>query len=469
MLSGLKNNALNTVEKKAAASLASIFGLRMLGLFLIMPVIAVYGQDYIDYSPFLIGVAIGAYGLTQAILQIPMGWVSDRIGRRPVIVGGLLVFALGSVVAAMADTLMGVIIGRALQGAGAIASAILALASDCSRDEQRPKVMAVIGLCIGLSFALALVLGPWLGGIVGMSGLFWFTAVSALLAIVLVLTVTPQPVNKTPKRDLVPVPTELMRLLKQPQLIQLNVGVFVLHLVLTAWFVTLPVTLVNAGLAAEQHGWLYFPTLLLSFVVMVPLMLQAIRKQRQLPTFRVAIGLLLAAMAVIAYFADSLWWLVIGVWIFFIGFNYLEASLPAMLAQYAPAGSKGSASGIYTSCQFFGAFVGGVAGGWLYTIQGMTGVVLFCILLLLIWLAVSFYMRPLAGVANLSFVTPVLNQQQAEALAESLAELPGVREAVVIANEQTTYLKVTRDGFEQQAAVATIARYEAQAQQSSPA
>lgn len=455
----MKKHALNTVEKKAAASLASIFGLRMLGLFLIMPVIAVYGQDYIDYSPILIGMAIGAYGLTQAILQIPMGWVSDRIGRRPVIVGGLLVFALGSVVAAMADTLTGVIIGRALQGGGAIASAILALASDCSRDEQRPKVMAAIGLCIGLSFALALVLGPWLGGILGMSGLFWFTAVCALLAIVLVLTVTPTPVNKTPKRDLVPVPTELKRLFKQPQLVQLNIGIFILHLVLTAWFVTLPVALVNAGLAAEQHGWLYLPTLLLSFVVMVPLMLQAIRKQRQLQTFRLAIGLLLAALAVIAYFADSIWWLVIGVWIFFIGFNYLEASLPAMLAQYAPAGSKGSASGIYTSCQFFGAFVGGVAGGWVYSLQGMTGVVLLCMLLLTVWLLVSFKMRPLIGVANLTFATPMLTSAQTESLAETLAELPGVREAVVIASEQMTYLKVTRDDFDQRTATAAIALY----------
>ncbi|MCC5878997.1 MAG: MFS transporter [Idiomarina sp.] len=455
----MKKHALNTVEKKAAASLASIFGLRMLGLFLIMPVIAVYGQDYVDYSPLLIGVAIGAYGLTQAILQIPMGWVSDRIGRRPVIVGGLLVFAIGSVVAAMSDTLTGVIIGRALQGAGAIASAILALASDCSRDEQRPKVMAAIGLCIGLSFALALVLGPWLGGIVGMSGLFWFTAVSALLAIVLVLTVTPTPVNKTPKRDLVPVPTELKRLVKQPQLMRLNLGVFVLHLVLTAWFVSLPISLVNAGLAAEQHGWLYFPTLLLSFVVMVPLMIWAIRKRRPLQTFRFAIGLLLVALAVIAYFADSLAWLAVGVWIFFIGFNYLEASLPAMLAQYAPAGSKGTASGIYTSCQFFGAFIGGVAGGWIYSMQGMTGVVLFCILLLAIWLIVSFGMRPLVGIANVSFVTPRLVQAQATTLAEELAELPGVLEAVVITNEQTTYLKVKRDKFENKTAKAAIDKY----------
>lgn len=460
MYSGLKTNALNSVEKKAAASLASVFGLRMLGLFLIMPVIAIYGQEYADYSPLLVGMAIGAYGLTQAVLQIPMGWVSDRVGRRPVIVGGLLVFAAGSIVAALADSLVWVIVGRALQGSGAIASAILALASDCSRDEQRPKVMAVIGLCIGLSFAIALVLGPWLGGIVGMSGLFYFTAVSALLAVVLVLTVTPTPVTKTPKRDLLPVRAELKRLLVTPQLVHLNLGVFILHLVLTAWFVSLPLTLVNAGLNAEQHGWLYFPTLILSFVVMVPLMLHAIRRQRQLQVFRLAIGLLLIAMAVIAYFSNSLWWLVFGVWTFFVGFNYLEASLPAMLAQYAPAGSKGSASGIYSSFQFFGAFVGGMAGGWLYSLYGMSGVMLLCITLLSVWLVVSFAMRAVTGMANVSLASPGIHPQQAAEVAQALAELDGVSEAVVIAGDQTTYLKVKRDKFNEQTARAMLARYQ---------
>lgn len=460
MYSGLKTNALNSVEKKAAASLASVFGLRMLGLFLIMPVIAIYGQEYADYSPLLVGMAIGAYGLTQAVLQIPMGWVSDRVGRRPVIVGGLLVFAAGSIVAALADSLVWVIVGRALQGSGAIASAILALASDCSRDEQRPKVMAVIGLCIGLSFAIALVLGPWLGGIVGMSGLFYFTAVSALLAVVLVLTVTPTPVTKTPKRDLLPVRAELKRLLVTPQLVHLNLGVFILHLVLTAWFVSLPLTLVNAGLNAEQHGWLYFPTLILSFVVMVPLMLHAIRRQRQLQVFRLAIGLLLIAMAVIAYFSNSLWWLVFGVWTFFVGFNYLEASLPAMLAQYAPAGSKGSASGIYSSFQFFGAFVGGMAGGWLYSLYGMSGVMILCIALLSVWLVVSFAMRAVTGMANVSLASPGIHPQQAAEVAQALAELEGVSEAVVIAGDQTTYLKVKRDKFNEQTARAMLARYQ---------
>lgn len=443
----MSKHGLNTVEKKAAVSLASVFGLRMLGLFLIMPVLAIYGQSYSDYSPMLVGLAIGAYGLTQAILQIPMGWASDRLGRRPVILAGLAVFVIGSVVAALADSLFWVVIGRALQGAGAIASAILALASDCARDEQRPKVMAVIGLCIGLSFALALVLAPWLGALVGMSGLFWFTALCAVLAMVLLLTVTPTPVNRAPKRDLLAVPAELKRLVRHPRLMQLNLGIFILHLVLTAWFVSLPLLLVDAGLAASQHGWLYFPTLVLSFAVMVPMMIIALRRQKQLSVFRLSIAMLVLALCAIAVFANNLLILALGVWVFFIGFNYLEANLPALLAQFAPAGSKGTASGIYTSCQFLGAFAGGVMGGWLMSKFGMTGVVLFCILLLVVWWLVSFKMTLQTGIANVSFAQAPADQRGAIELAEQLAELPGVLEAVVLADEQTTYLKVQRDQF----------------------
>lgn len=443
----MSKHGLNTVEKKAAVSLASVFGLRMLGLFLIMPVLAIYGQSYSDYSPMLVGLAIGAYGLTQAILQIPMGWASDRLGRRPVILAGLAVFVIGSVVAALADSLFWVVIGRALQGTGAIASAILALASDCARDEQRPKVMAVIGLCIGLSFALALVLAPWLGALVGMSGLFWFTALCAVLAMVLLLTVTPTPVNRAPKRDLLAVPAELKRLVRHPRLMQLNLGIFILHLVLTAWFVSLPLLLVDAGLAASQHGWLYFPTLVLSFAVMVPMMIIALRRQKQLSVFRLSIAMLVLALCAIAVFANNLLILALGVWVFFIGFNYLEANLPALLAQFAPAGSKGTASGIYTSCQFLGAFAGGVTGGWLTSKFGMTGVVLFCILLLVVWWLVSFKMTLQTGIANVSFAQAPADQRGAIELAEQLAELPGVLEAVVLADEQTTYLKVQRDQF----------------------
>src|SRR5690554_5587553 len=326
----------------------------MLGLFLIMPVLAIYGQSYPDYTPMLVGLAIGAYGLTQALLQIPMGWLSDRLGRKTVILAGLAIVAIGSVVAALADTLAWVVVGRVLQGAGAIAGAVLALAADSAREEQRPKVMAIIGMGIGLSFVLALIIAPLLGAVAGISGLFWLTAILTAASMVAVVTILPVPQQRVPARDILPVPQEMKRLFKNLQLQRLNIDVLILHLVLTAWFVTLPSQLVAAGLGAQHHSWLYLPTLLLSFAVMVPMMLWAMRKDKILVGLRLAIVLLAAGILLIAVFSQQLTALILAVWLFFIGFNYLEANLPALLSQHAPAGNKGSASGIYTTFQFSG-------------------------------------------------------------------------------------------------------------------
>lgn len=451
---------LNRTEKRAALTLASIFGLRMLGLFLIMPVLAIYGQSYPDYTPFLVGIAIGAYGLTQAFLQIPMGWLSDRIGRRPVILGGLAVFALGSVVAAMADTMSGVIVGRILQGAGAIAGAVLALAADSAREEQRPKVMAVIGMGIGLSFVLALIIAPLLGGVIGMSGLFWMTAALAVGGILLMWRGMPVTYQQVPSRDVLPVPKELKRLLKHGQLMRLNFGVFVLHLVLTAWFVTLPLQLVDAGLAPQNHSWLYLPTLILSFAVMVPMMIILVRRKQQVLGMRLAMLMLIAALASVAIYADALVGLIIGVWIFFIGFNYLEASLPAMLTQHAPAGSKGSASGIYTTAQFAGAFMGGVIGGYSLQKFGATGVIIFCIALLVCWLLISMGLQQVLATTRMTYELAGLTPTQAVALSSELTALGGIEEAIVIADEGAVYLKVQRDSFNAQAIQDVLARYQ---------
>ncbi|RUO18089.1 MFS transporter [Aliidiomarina haloalkalitolerans] len=451
---------LNRTEKRAAITLASIFGLRMLGLFLIMPVLAIYGQSYPDYTPFLVGIAIGAYGLAQAFLQIPMGWLSDRIGRRPVILGGLAVFAIGSVVAAMADTMSGVIWGRVLQGAGAIAGAVLALAADSAREEQRPKVMAVIGMGIGLSFVLALIIAPLLGGIIGMSGLFWMTAALAVGGILLMWRGMPVTYQQVPSRDVLPVPKELKRLLKHGQLMRLNFGVFVLHLVLTAWFVTLPLQLVDAGLAAQHHSWLYLPTLILSFAVMVPMMIILVRRKQQVLGMRLAMIMLIAALASVAIYADALVGLIVGVWVFFIGFNYLEASLPAMLTQHAPAGSKGSASGIYTTAQFAGAFLGGVIGGFSLQKFGATGVIIFCIALLVCWLLISMGLQQVLATTRMTYALAGLTPAQAATLSAELTALGGIEEAIVIADEGAVYLKVQRENFDAQAIQGVLARYQ---------
>lgn len=451
---------LNATEKKAAAALASIFGLRMLGLFLIMPVLAIYGQSYPDYTPMLVGLAIGAYGLTQALLQIPMGWLSDRLGRKPIILGGLAIFALGSVVAAMADTLAWVVVGRILQGAGAIAGAVLALAADSARQEQRPKVMAIIGMGIGLSFVLALIIAPLLGSVAGISGLFWLTFALTLLSMIAVIKILPTPTQRVPSRDILPVPQEMKRLLGNMQLQRLNVGVLVLHLVLTAWFVTLPLQLVEAGLSAEKHSWLYLPTLLLSFAVMVPLLLWTIRRDKPVTGQRIAIGLLALSLVVIAVNDQQLPLLIFSVWLFFVGFNFLEASLPSMLSQHAPAGNKGSASGIYTTFQFGGAFLGGVIGGVLLQYGSAFLVMLFCIALLLCWFVFTWGLRQVSSTTRVTLTLNDAMVAQPEAIADALVLQPGIEEAVVIREERTAYLKIDRKNYQAKQVEQFLARYE---------
>ncbi|MBR9906792.1 MAG: MFS transporter [Gammaproteobacteria bacterium] len=456
-----QDNRLTPIERRASGALAAVFGLRMLGLFLIMPVIAIYGQKYPDYTPLLIGLAIGAYGLTQALLQIPLGMLSDRIGRRPVIVGGLLLFALGSLVAATADTLVGVVVGRALQGTGAIAAAILALAADITRDSQRPKVMATIGMFIGLSFALALVLGPLLGAQIGLSGLFYFTAVSAVFGIVVLLLAVPKVAQKSARGDLIPLKSELGMLFKDRQLARLNFGVFVLHCVLTAFFVVVPLQLMRGGLAADDHAWLYLPTLIASFAFMIPMLIKAERQRQQPRFFRVAIALVLGAVAVIVFVPAHWTYLAIAVVLFFTGFNFLEATLPSSLTRFAPAGRKGSASGIYATFQFFGAFVGGAAGGSIYQHFGLIGVGIFCTVLLLCWFAFSFGMQPPPQQQSVSYELPLLTATQADGLAEQLSAIEGVEEVRIVAAEKTVYLKVHKTDYNEADVKAQLAPYTA--------
>ncbi len=299
-------SSLNSREKRAAISLASVFAFRMLGLFMLMPVLAIYGQSLEGFSPIWIGFAIGAYGLTQAVLQIPMGRLSDKIGRKKVIVGGLLMFALGSVIAALADSIQMVTVGRALQGMGAIASALLAFASDLSRDEQRPKVMAVIGMSIGMSFAFAMLLGPIVAASWGISGVFWLTAILAIIGIFIVTMLVPNAVNKAPKGDTLASFSDIKKLIKHPQLARLNAGVLLLHLTLTTIFVVLPSQLIKDGLVADNHWHLYIPVLFLAFLLMVPIMIIAIKKEKEKQAFIGSVILLMLSMLAMSVWVNSI-------------------------------------------------------------------------------------------------------------------------------------------------------------------
>ncbi|EKT4487484.1 MULTISPECIES: MFS transporter [Shewanella] len=451
----MANGGLSGTERKVAFSLASVFGLRMMGLFMIMPVFALYGQDLKGFSPLWVGIAIGAYGLTQAILQIPMGILSDRIGRKPVILGGLLVFALGSVLAAMSDSIYGVVAGRALQGMGAIAAAVLALAADLTRDEQRTKVMAIIGMCIGFSFALSLLVGPVVAQHLGLSGLFALTAGLALLGMLIVQLLVPNPVAHAPKGDTMAEPGKLKNMLKDPQLFRLDAGIFILHLVLTAVFVALPLDLVDAGLAKEKHWMLYFPAFVGAFFLMVPLIIIGVKRNNTKGMFQLALLIMLAALLAMALFSHSLWVLAVAIVAFFTGFNYLEASLPSLIAKFCPVGAKGSAMGVYSTSQFLGAFCGGLLGGGAYQIMGAAGVFTVAVVLLIIWLALTLGMKNPVLLKSYTLEAQVSGREQAQKMAAELSQLPGVAEAIVVLEERVAYLKVN-DQFDLRQARAVL-------------
>jgi len=352
-------------EKRAAFSLSLVYAFRMLGLFMILPVFSLYADDFSGATPVLIGLAIGIYGLTQGLFQLPFGFLSDRFGRKKIIVAGLLVFAIGSVVAANADTIYEIIAGRALQGLGAIAAAVMALAADLTREEVRLRVMAFIGMSIGLSFMISMVIGPLLAARYGLPILFWITAGLALAGILVIIFITPQPRSQGFHRDTQLSLGDVGKVLKNPELLRLDLGIFVLHLVLSATFVVFPLVLRDSFQVAESLHWkTYLPVFALSVVVMVPMIIVAEKFRKAKSMFLLGIAIVLIAELGLAG-AKTYEWIFAMLVLFFAGFNFLEASLPSLVARIAPADMKGTAMGLFSSSQFLGAFCGGVIGGLL--------------------------------------------------------------------------------------------------------
>ncbi len=382
---------MTSVERRTVGSLALLYSFRMLGLFMVLPLLALYVADLPGATPALIGLALGIYGLTQAVLQIPFGWLSDRVGRKPVIVGGLLLFALGSAVAAVSDSVYGVILGRALQGSGAIASTVMALVADLTREEQRTKAMALVGMSIGLSFAVALVMGPVVAGLGGLSAVFWFTVLLSLTGIAIVLFTVPAPPAAGVEHTDVGARAGLIgRSLLDRSLARLNYGVFALHFILMACFLVVPGSLEQlAGVERERHWLVYLPVLLLSIAGMVPLMTLAERGGRPRQMFLLGIGIMAAGVALLGFSATT-FMLYAGLWLFFVGFNYLEATLPSLVSKTVFAGGKGTALGVYSTCQFLGAFAGGAVGGWVLQQAGLAVLIEICLGLAALWWILAF-------------------------------------------------------------------------------
>jgi len=383
---------MSPMELRAGISLASLFGLRMLGLFLILPVFAVHAPKLAGGDNLtLVGIALGAYGLAQAILQLPFGMASDRFGRKPVIAFGLVVFALGSFLAASATDIYVAIAGRTLQGAGAISSVVVALAADLTREQHRTKTMGMIGATIGFTFALSLVAAPVLYGWIGMDGLFVLTGVMALGGLAVVFGAVPD-VPRARHKDTGPAPS-LVSVIANPELARLNFGIFALHLVQMAMFIVVPAALIDAGLPLPAHWKAYLPVVLASFVLMVPPIMYADRRNRPQPVMAGAVGLMLVVQAGLV-FAQGLIPLVVLLLLFFAAFNVLEAMLPSLVSRIAPERARGSAIGVYNTTQTMGLFAGGLAGGWMAKHFGAGAVYALGAVLMLAWLALVAGMRP---------------------------------------------------------------------------
>jgi MFS family permease len=433
-------------ELTASLGLAGLYGLRMLGMFVVLPVFALYAEGLPGGADLtLVGLALGAYGLTQALLQVPFGWLSDRWGRKRTIYLGLVLFAAGSFLAAVAADIWWVIAGRIVQGAGAISAAVIALTADLTRESVRTKAMALIGVTIGVSFAVSMVGGPILDRTLGVPGIFALTGVLAVAALAVVRFVIPDP--PVGGRTAAAGPPRWREVLLDPQLMRLNFGILVLFAVLMAMWAVVPFTLRDTGLEAAGHWRIYLPVMAVSLVLMVPPIVVTERRGWQKAGFIGAITLLAVAQAGLGLLPGGLWSIGALLVVFFTGFNFLEASLPSLISRAAPPEAKGTAIGVYSSMQFVGTFLGATAGGWLFQHQGAASVFAFCAGLTVLWLLVAAGMSvPVVRTYRVTRLDP----KQAEGLSRRLRAVPGVREARIVESDGVAHLKVDRARFDEQ-------------------
>ncbi len=443
-------------ELRAAAALAAVFSVRMLGLFMIYPVFALFARGLTGATPDTIGLALGIYGLTQGLLQMPFGLLSDRIGRKPMVVGGLILFGLGSAWAATAHSIGTMIAGRALQGAGAVGAVILAMVADLTAEEHRTQAMAMVGMTIGLSFLVAIVTGPLVAAWIGVSGIFWMMSALALLGIAITLFVIPSPRHQRVHREAEPVPALLGAALRDRQLLRLDFGIFALHAMLTASFLVLPGLFSHALGMRSRSDWLvYLPVLLFSVVVMVPAILIGERRRCMKGVLVAAVAALGVSQIMLALGGHEKLVLLAALALFFAAFNIMEASLPSLVTRTAPPGATGTATGVYSSSQFMGIFVGGAAGGWIEQHGGSGAVFALTGAMALIWLVLAATMRAPSYLAS-RVVRLAAGARDAQRLAAALRTVPGVAEAIVVAEEGVAYLKVDAKRYDSRAAAAAV-------------
>tara|TARA_B110000114_G_scaffold173317_1_gene200792 strand:- start:213 stop:1328 length:1116 start_codon:yes stop_codon:yes gene_type:complete len=365
----------------------------MLGIFLILPIFAIYASDLSGRpTEFQIGLAFGIYGLTQAILQVPFGMTSDRLGRKPVIYFGLLLFIIGSFIAGISEQIEGVIIGRAIQGSGAISAVLTAFLSDLTSDKSRTKGMAIIGASIGLTFALSLVISPILNELIGVPGIFLLMGILAFIALGVVKFFIDEPVDK--KKIDSESANDIKSILKNFDLNRLNFGIFTLHASQISMFMAIPFYLINQGeTPLNQHWSIYLPVLVVSLIFIVPMIIFSEKKNKVKEFFMFSIALLFVTQFLFIYCSNGIVGIVMALTFYFIGFNYLEASLPSLVSKLAPIQRRGLALGVYNTSQSLGIFVGGSFGGLIANFYGYQGTFLFCSLLIMIWFILSISMK----------------------------------------------------------------------------
>lgn len=435
---------MSSAEQRATISLAAIYGLRMLGMFLILPIFAIYAQTLEGgHDHTMVGLALGAYGLTQVLLQLPFGIASDKYGRKKVIYVGMLIFVIGSVVAAIGTDIITVIIGRAIQGAGAVSAVVMALVADSTREEHRTKAMATIGGTIGVTFALSLVAGPLLNEAIGVSGIFWMTAILSIFAMVVIKFLVPDPINSHFHSDTETAPGKIKEVLSNSQLLRLNFGAFSLHAAQMAMFVVVPFALKEtSGMSENEHWLVYLPVLTISFVMMLPAIIYGEKYAKLKPVFIGAVATMLFAQLLFAANIHYFWGVVTALFFYFLAFNLLEATLPSLISKMAPAASKGTAIGVHNTAQSLGIFIGAVVGGFLSGHYGFASVFVFCSVLMGIWLISAFGMKTPPSVKTKMYHVEALSEKQARILKQSVESMLGVEEVAVLAQESTLIVKI---------------------------
>ena len=441
-------------EWRASTSLSGVYALRMLGMFLVLPVLSIYAASLpgAQNNAALAGFAAGMYGLTQALLQLPLGMASDRFGRKKTIYFGLILFAAGSSTAAAADSWAMLTLGRALQGAGAVSAAVTALLADLTREEVRTRAMAMIGLSIGIVFSASLVLWPMLTGFVGVKGLFVLTGTLTLASILVVALFTPEPQVSKRHEDMQAQPGRLAEVFKNRRLMSLNFGIFALHCGMMAIFASLPFVMENLGLDKTGHWKVYFPATLLGLILMIPAIIVGETRGRLKQVFVIGIALTAAAALLLMFSLDSLWLITACLIVYFIGFNILEASQPSMVSKIAPADLKGTAMGVYNTLQSVGLMSGFWLGGWLYQHHGMHAVLAFVAALTLVWLAFAAASPAPRPVKNVALRTGKTWLGRQEALRYALGGVAGIEQISFSGDGQTVYIKALQKGFDEAAA-----------------